>query len=388
MADKDLINNVKRLKLRREAVEEIVQDKTVDTPATDSSPTLQHSTPALRRKRTQHSGQSQSPYPRPSMLAAVRQTRSASYQEAANLIQRNQAVEPQQELRKPEKASKTDISSSTNGPANTSNASSQGALLPVPNVPFVGPSTTSERPNALSPIRTLARCTPQPNKTIPVIPAGSPTQLHRTRKRKRNSHTGRLTSTHLCSRYSSTGSCLNGLNCLGLHDDNKLALCPAVLHNVRCLLGQACDLSHVPSPERSPICRFFQIGRCDRGNCVYAHTLVDPDAPLCDDFAYAGYCDRGAQCRYRHLRQCPEFASTRGCNNTGCRLPHVVRSSQRVRRRLDGSAMSSGSMTLEGSPVKNKLKYGPDSSAPAPGSVEEPMEGPRDFTQEQDFIGL
>ncbi|KAJ4503878.1 hypothetical protein HRR78_008022 [Exophiala dermatitidis] len=206
MADKDLINNVKRLKLRREAVEEIVQDKAVDTPATDSSPTLQHSTPALRRKRTQHSRQPQSPYPRPYTLAAVRQTRSASYQEAANLIQRNQAVEPQQELRKPEKALKTDISSSTNGPASTSNASSQGALLPAPNVPFVGPSTTSERPNALSPIRSkstslkqteqsqviiaLARCTPQPNKTIPVIPAGSPTQLHRTQERKRNSHTG------------------------------------------------------------------------------------------------------------------------------------------------------------------------------------------------------
>jgi hypothetical protein len=38
-----------------------------------------------------------------------------------------------------------------------------------------------------------------------------------------------------------------------------------------------------------------------------------------------GWCERGLECKERHVWECPEFSETGACNKRGCKYPHVIR---------------------------------------------------------------
>lgn len=127
---------------------------------------------------------------------------------------------------------------------------------------------------------------------------------------------------------SFAGACYKGPSCLFIHDPNKVAICKDFLQTGKCNAGLSCDLSHEPSPHRTPACMHFLRGRCSNPECRYAHVRVTPGAPVCRDFAILGYCDKGAECQNRHVHECPDYASSGVCNKKRCRLPHVDRAGQ------------------------------------------------------------
>ncbi|ODM21493.1 hypothetical protein SI65_02337 [Aspergillus cristatus] len=131
----------------------------------------------------------------------------------------------------------------------------------------------------------------------------------------------------LCKRFTTTGTCYKGPSCFYIHDPNKVAICKEFLHG-KCSAGIDCDLSHQPSPHRSPTCLHFLRGRCANPECPYAHVRVTPGAPVCRNFATLGYCEKGADCEERHVNECPDYANTGVCNRKHCRLPHVDRAGQ------------------------------------------------------------
>ena len=94
-----------------------------------------------------------------------------------------------------------------------------------------------------------------------------------------------------------------------------------------CLNGENCDLSHDPSPERTPTCLHFARDSCTKPDCKYAHVKVSPAAPVCRDFGFYGYCEKGAGCPDRHAVECPDFSNTGVCKIKGCKLPHRERAS-------------------------------------------------------------
>ena len=158
------------------------------------------------------------------------------------------------------------------------------------------------------------------------------------------SRTSDMSSTFSILTLHCLGSCPFGPKCYsGTHDANKTALCPSVLRRVQCVAGNQCDLSHVASPERVPTCIFHLRGRCTRPECLYSHDAVDPDALVCSDFAHAGYCENGASCQFRHLRQCPDYSNSGDCPRARCRLPHVDEASQQRKQAsipYSGTAMA------------------------------------------------
>ncbi|EXJ82104.1 hypothetical protein A1O1_08173 [Capronia coronata CBS 617.96] len=331
------------------------------------------------------------PYPSPSHLAVLRRSTLCSYQEAAVI------VIAQRSYRRRKTGGLANVKDEVKADANIFNLP---RVAPCPALGILNPRPQkSRRPvsrllsNSFSPFKKAS----QPssvckNDNEPHTAKLHIEPLHRQPRPPKNAINPRfVTSTGLCTRYSSTGSCRYGIKCFGAHDPNKLALCPSVSRGVSCFAGPRCSLSHVPSPERSPLCLFFQLGRCSRDNCVYAHTVVNPTAPLCTDFAYAGYCDKGTQCGYRHLRQCPEFTNTGECQDNYCRLPHVVRSTRTKMRDSNGSGTSAGSGTLVGSPDDEKWDDELDSGSPVTvdrAPAEEYMSGPGDFASQDDFIRL
>ncbi|KAI1616175.1 hypothetical protein EDD36DRAFT_428609 [Exophiala viscosa] len=192
----------------------------------------------------------------------------------------------------------------------------------------------------------------------------------------------------LCSRYSSTGSCPFGSQCYGIHDDNKLSLCPSVLLRKECSSGEHCDLSHVVTPERSPTCLFHLRGRCTRPDCPYSHANVDSNAAVCAGFAYTGYCDQGMSCASRHLRECPDYAKTGDCHKSRCRLPHVDRASQKRQMTSSSESDMSTAVTVVGSPEDGKRN---DEWVPAVSDAAECTDfvsSRGDFSQQQDYISL
>jgi hypothetical protein len=121
------------------------------------------------------------------------------------------------------------------------------------------------------------------------------------------------------------GSCAKGQSCRYIHDPDKLALCPAYLKDNCPLTADQCPLSHTPDAHRSPTCLHFNRGHCDKGaDCRYAHIKTNPSAPLCRDFALLGYCSLGDKCEQRHVFECPDFTGTGECPRGGrCKLPHI-----------------------------------------------------------------
>lgn len=124
------------------------------------------------------------------------------------------------------------------------------------------------------------------------------------------------------------GTCFKGPTCPYVHDPNKVAICKDFLQTGKCDAGVACDLSHDPSPERSPACLHFLRGRCTNPSCRYTHVHITPGASVCRDFAILGYCSKGASCEGRHVHECPDYANTGNCGNKKCPLPHVDRAGQ------------------------------------------------------------
>jgi len=126
---------------------------------------------------------------------------------------------------------------------------------------------------------------------------------------------------------SHLGSCPKGPRCRYMHDPSKVSACKDFLQKGECADGDACDLSHDLTPERTPHCLHFAKGNCTNPNCRYTHVTVSPGAPVCRSFGIYGYCDKGAECPHRHVYECPDFSNTGVCKTKGCKLLHRERAS-------------------------------------------------------------
>ena len=122
------------------------------------------------------------------------------------------------------------------------------------------------------------------------------------------------------------GSCIKGPQCRFVHDPSKTAICKSFLKG-SCPSGESCDLSHDSTPERSPACLHFLRGNCSNANCLYTHVRASPTAPVCRAFGVYGYCEKGAQCKDRHVFECPDFSNTGKCATKGCKLLHREKAS-------------------------------------------------------------
>lgn len=113
------------------------------------------------------------------------------------------------------------------------------------------------------------------------------------------------------------------------HDPTKIAICWNFLQGNCPNTANNCQLSHDPTPERTPLCvHFANNGRCTRDNCPYPHVRVGARHGVCRDFAVLGYCDKGLDCDKQHVRECPDFAEHGSCTTKGCKLPHVIRANR------------------------------------------------------------
>ncbi|KAG0705556.1 hypothetical protein DFH29DRAFT_1030366 [Suillus ampliporus] len=132
-----------------------------------------------------------------------------------------------------------------------------------------------------------------------------------------------------CPRFTTTGACSRGLTCMYQHDPNKIAICWNFLHGNCSSTAETCNLSHDPTPERTPLCvHFANHGRCTRENCPFPHVRVGQRHGVCRDFAVLGYCAKGLDCEMQHVRECPDFAEKGICSTKGCKLPHVIRANR------------------------------------------------------------
>uniref|UniRef100_A0A8H7XTA1 C3H1-type domain-containing protein n=1 Tax=Psilocybe cubensis TaxID=181762 RepID=A0A8H7XTA1_PSICU len=132
-----------------------------------------------------------------------------------------------------------------------------------------------------------------------------------------------------CPRFTTTGSCTRGLTCMYQHDPAKIAICWNFLQDNCNKTAETCNLSHEPTPERTPLCvHFLNKGRCTRDKCPFPHVNVGQRTGVCRDFAVLGYCERGLDCDRQHVRECPDFAEKGTCGTAGCKLPHVIRANR------------------------------------------------------------
>lgn len=133
-----------------------------------------------------------------------------------------------------------------------------------------------------------------------------------------------------------TGTCARGKKCLYQHDPEKIAICPRFLHYDCPFTAETCQLSHDPTPNRTPLCiHFANSGRCKNGDkCLYPHFNVESRTGVCKDFAVLGFCDKGIDCDKQHLKECPGFAENGVCNIKNCKLPHVIRANATRRKKI------------------------------------------------------
>ncbi|KAL0577294.1 hypothetical protein V5O48_004687 [Marasmius crinis-equi] len=124
------------------------------------------------------------------------------------------------------------------------------------------------------------------------------------------------------------------------HDPAKIAICWNFLQDNCPNDADTCNLSHDPTPERTPLClHFLNKGRCTRQKCLFPHVNVGARHGVCRDFAVLGYCEKGLDCDKQHVRECPDFAEKGTCSTKGCKLPHVIRAN-RNRKPLSATATS------------------------------------------------
>ncbi|KAG4303239.1 hypothetical protein PCANB_000589 [Pneumocystis canis] len=135
-----------------------------------------------------------------------------------------------------------------------------------------------------------------------------------------------------CQYYTRLGKCLQGKSCPYKHDPNHVAICPLFMKG-KCPNQNSCDLSHEPTPHRVSACLHFLRGQCSNMNCLYTHVKVNPFSPVCRAFAIDGYCEKGIECREKHLRECPDFSEKGICLIKNCRLPHIERAARKRKER-------------------------------------------------------
>ncbi|KIK61732.1 hypothetical protein GYMLUDRAFT_42765 [Collybiopsis luxurians FD-317 M1] len=149
-----------------------------------------------------------------------------------------------------------------------------------------------------------------------------------------------------CPRFSTTGSCSRGLTCMYQHDPSKIAICWNFLQDNCSKDADTCNLSHDPTPERTPLClHFLNKGRCTRPNCLFPHVNVGARRDICRDFAVLGYCEKGLDCDKQHVRECPDFAEKGTCSVKGCKLPHVIRANRNRKPVSPGNVSGTSSST-------------------------------------------
>lgn len=123
-----------------------------------------------------------------------------------------------------------------------------------------------------------------------------------------------------------------------------MSACKEFLLKGNCFSGDACDLSHELTAERTPHCVHFAKDSCTKPDCRYAHVKVSPGAPVCHSFGRYGYCEKGAQCTDRHVWECPNFSNTGICKIRGCKLLHrerasVLRKASAITSKAEGDNM-------------------------------------------------
>ena len=133
------------------------------------------------------------------------------------------------------------------------------------------------------------------------------------------------------------------------HDASKIAICWNFLQGNCPNNADTCQLSHEPTPQRTPLCvHFANNGRCTRDKCPFPHVRVGPRHGVCRDFAVLGYCEKGLDCDKQHVRECPDFAENGACTTKGCKLPHVIRANRHRKTAISTSMpvdATSSSMT-------------------------------------------
>ncbi|KAH7885859.1 hypothetical protein F5I97DRAFT_1876017 [Phlebopus sp. FC_14] len=162
-----------------------------------------------------------------------------------------------------------------------------------------------------------------------------------------------LNANDLWSFHGCSGTCSRGLTCMYQHDPNKIAVCWNFLHGNCSKTAETCNLSHDPTPERTPLCvHFANNGRCTRDNCPFPHVRVGQRHGVCRDFAVLGYCSKGLDCEMQHVRECPDFAEKGTCSTKGCKLPHVIRAN---RNRKIPASVPSTTATTNGSSTSDNV---------------------------------
>jgi hypothetical protein len=136
---------------------------------------------------------------------------------------------------------------------------------------------------------------------------------------------GKKTPSRILTCY--LGSCTKGPRCRYLHDPSKVAICRDWLFHSDCPNGDACDLAHETTEERTPLCMHFANGKCNKESCPYMHAEHSQTDPVCRTFGFYGFCEKGAQCPDRHVFECPDFSNTGVCKTEGCKLLHRERAS-------------------------------------------------------------
>lgn len=175
--------------------------------------------------------------------------------------------------------------------------------------------------------------------------------------------------------------------CRFVHNHAKVAACKDFLQKGNCAYGDHCDLSHDLIPERTPHCVHFAKGNCSKDDCSYTHHMLSPDARVCRDFGFYGYCDKGISCSDRHSYECPDFSNTGVCNNEHCKLPHrerahVLRQAAAAREQPVGDDGDDPSSDEDGDSIGSD-EVDSDEVDEFVGA-----DGATDFDLQQDFIGL
>jgi len=179
------------------------------------------------------------------------------------------------------------------------------------------------------------------------------------------------------------------------HDPAKIAICWNFLQGNCPKTAETCNLSHEPTPERTPLClHFLNKGRCTRQNCPYPHVNVGPRQGVCRDFAVLGYCERGLECERQHVRECPDFAEKGTCGTKGCKLPHVIRANRNRKVAAPGPAsgkdkmVDSVAVTAEDAQLGDEyisLTFKESDSSESEGSEEESESEEEEEEEEEDY---
>lgn len=130
-----------------------------------------------------------------------------------------------------------------------------------------------------------------------------------------------------CRYFSRNGICGKGTRCPYPHDMARVALCRQYVAG-RC--EGECLLSHTANEFNTPICRYEFQDKCHNPRCQYSHKLPahskDPAYEIwtCRPFSIGSWCDRGGQCPFAHLYNCPDYEENGFCpRRKSCLLSHT-----------------------------------------------------------------